>query len=395
LLFLDQHTPRHGDRPFEIGHLDHTELDIILVSSRTGKPLKKPWVTFLVDAYTRRILALYLTFDPPSYRTDMMVMRECVRRYHRLPQTLIVDGGPDFGGFYFESLLEMNDITKHERPASDPRAGDVIERIFGTTNTSFVNNVLGNTQATKTPRQLTKAIDPRRKARWTLSAFYRRLCEWCYEVYDMRSHPALEQSPREAFAAGMVLSGERPYRVIPYDELFLLMTMPSTRSGTARVGEKGVQLHYESYWSDAFRWDGIQETAVPVRYDPFDISRVFAYVKGQWVQCIALHQSLLHNHSERELKIISAEVRQRRSSQAQQYKVTIQQIAEFLASVEAEEILGTQRLYDEESRQILQVIDASYVNQFSLFQQAVADIPTPEDEDDDEIEEIRSYGEYC
>ena len=172
------------------------------------------------------------------------------------------------------------------------------------------------------------------------------------------------------------------------------MTMPSTRSGTAKVGEKGVQLHYEFYWSDAFRRDGVRGPEVPIRYDPFDISRAFAYVKGQWVQCFALHQSLLHNRSERELKIISAELRQRRSSQAKQYKVAIQQIAEFLASVGAAERLGMHRLYDEESRQILQVIDASYVNQFSLFQQAVADVPTPEEEDDD-IEEIRSYGEYC
>ena len=25
-------TPRHGDRPFEIGHIDHTELDVEVVA---------------------------------------------------------------------------------------------------------------------------------------------------------------------------------------------------------------------------------------------------------------------------------------------------------------------------------------------------------------------------
>jgi len=28
-------TPRHGDRPYEIGHIDHTELDVEIVCSQT------------------------------------------------------------------------------------------------------------------------------------------------------------------------------------------------------------------------------------------------------------------------------------------------------------------------------------------------------------------------
>ncbi|GHO56243.1 hypothetical protein KSB_47180 [Ktedonobacter robiniae] len=63
--WLDQTTPRHGERPFALAHIDHTELDILLVSSVTGKPLEKPWATFLTDAYSRRVLACYVTYDPP------------------------------------------------------------------------------------------------------------------------------------------------------------------------------------------------------------------------------------------------------------------------------------------------------------------------------------------
>jgi putative transposase len=32
-------------------------------SSSTGELLGKPWVTFMVDAYSRRLLAVYLTFE--------------------------------------------------------------------------------------------------------------------------------------------------------------------------------------------------------------------------------------------------------------------------------------------------------------------------------------------
>ena len=62
-------TPRHGDRPLEIVHIDHTELDVETVCSRNGRVLGRPCLTLLMDAYSRRILALYLTFDSPSYRS--------------------------------------------------------------------------------------------------------------------------------------------------------------------------------------------------------------------------------------------------------------------------------------------------------------------------------------
>ena len=93
--------PRHGDRPFEVAHIDHTLLDVELVDSQTRHHFGRPWATFLTDAFSRRELAVYLTFDEPSYRSCMMTLRECVRRFSRFPQILVVDGGREFeqGGF--------------------------------------------------------------------------------------------------------------------------------------------------------------------------------------------------------------------------------------------------------------------------------------------------------
>ncbi|HLL80227.1 MAG TPA: primase-like DNA-binding domain-containing protein, partial [Ktedonobacteraceae bacterium] len=55
---ITETTPRHGSRPFEVAHIDHTELDIQIRSSSTGELLGKPWVTFMMDAYSRRLLAV-------------------------------------------------------------------------------------------------------------------------------------------------------------------------------------------------------------------------------------------------------------------------------------------------------------------------------------------------
>lgn len=93
-----------------------TELDIVLVSSITGKPLAKPYATFLTDAYSCRLLAAHVSYEPPSYRSVMMAFRLCVKRYGRLPQEIVVDHGPEFGSVYFEALLSQCFVTKINRP---------------------------------------------------------------------------------------------------------------------------------------------------------------------------------------------------------------------------------------------------------------------------------------
>jgi hypothetical protein len=100
---LSSLVPRHGDRPFEVVHIDHSLLDVELVDSQTRQHFGRPWATFLTDAFSRRVLAVYMTFDEPSYRSCMMIVRECVHRYHRFPELVVVDWGPEFESIYFET----------------------------------------------------------------------------------------------------------------------------------------------------------------------------------------------------------------------------------------------------------------------------------------------------
>jgi transposase InsO family protein len=270
--YLELHltTPRHGERPFHIGHIDHTEVDVEILCSSTARNLGRPWLTIFLDAFSRRVLAFYLCFDPPSYRSCMMVLRECVRRHGRLPQILVVDGGNEFESVYFETLLARYECTKKTRPPAQPRFGSVCERPFGT-STQLIYSLAGNTQITKNVRQVTASVDPKKHAVWPLEFLHNRLCEWAYEFYDTTMHPALGQSPRDCFALGLERSGNRPHRQIPYDEEFRMMTLPTTAKGTAVVNVgKGVKINHLHYWSPVFRDPAVERTSVPVRYDPYD-----------------------------------------------------------------------------------------------------------------------------
>ncbi len=351
---LERSTPRHGDRPFEIGHIDHTELDVELVCPRTGHTLGRPWATFLTDAFSRRLLAVYVTFDPPSYRSCMMVLRECVRRHGRLPQFIVVDGGAEFQGVYFETLLALYGCAKKKRPSARPRFGSVCERLFGTSNTEFIHNLAGNTQMMVNVRQVTKSVNPKEHAVWTLGRLHVRLCEWAYEVYDTIEQPALGQSPRAEFALGLMQSGTRPQQLIPYDENFKMMTLPTTSKGKAMVQPNhGVKINYIYYWSDAFRNPEVEKTRVDIRYDPFDAGLAYAYVDGRWVRCISEHYAIFKGRSEREIKLASAALRKKYQRHAQQFTLTAKQLADFITSVEAEEILLTQRLRDTSNKEVL------------------------------------------
>jgi hypothetical protein len=348
---LELTTPRHGDRPFEIGHIDHTELDVQLRCSQTGRSLGRPWMSLLTDAYSRRELAVYLTYDPPSYRSAMMVVRECVRRHNRLPQIFVLDGGREFRSIYFETLLARYECTQKIRPAAKARFGSVCERLFGTTNTRFIHNLAGNTQLMRNARQVTQSIDPRNHAVWTLESLSKYLYEWAYEVYDMMEHPALGQSPREAFLAGMAQGGVRAHRIIPYDDNFLLFTLPTTRKGTAKVFPgRGIKIGGLYYWSDSFRDPAVEQSSVPVRYDPWDAGTVFAYVRNRWVRCHSQYFVVMQGRSQREIMIAAAELRRRHSIHSRQFTISAKALAGFLKSAESEEVLLAQRLMDNETR---------------------------------------------
>lgn len=350
-------TPRHGERPLHVAHIDHTELDAQLVCSITGQNFGRAWATFLTDAFSRR-LAVYVTYDPPSYRSSMMIFRECVRRFGRMPQIVVVDGGRDFGSTYFDTLLARYECVKKTRPPAEGHFGSVCEKLFATSDTQFIHNLQGNTQIMRNVRQVTKSVDPREHALWTLERLYLFLREWAYEVYDTIEHPALGQSPRDAFARGMLAAGERAHRVIPYNDEFRRWTLPTTRKGTAKVWPgKGVKINNFYYWSEAFRRPDVEGTRVRVRYDPFDIGSGLAYAHGEWVECHSDYYSIFRGRSEREIMLATAELRRRSTRHSQQFSITAARLAHFLESLESEEALLRQRTADREARNVLKLIN--------------------------------------
>ena len=218
----------------------------------------------------------------------------------------------------------------------------------GTTNTQFIHNLRGNTQITRNVRQVTKSVDPQGLAIWPLPELHGRLSEYLYEVHATLDHPARGQTPREAFRIGMASGGARVHRMVAYNEEFIMLTLPTTTKGTAKVMvSRGVKINHIYYWCDAFRQ--AEGEIVPVRYDPFDAGTAYAFVGKQWLQCHSEHFGALKGRSEREIILATTELLRQRRNHSSSFHITAQRLAQFLESVEAEEVLLTQRLRDRES----------------------------------------------
>lgn len=309
VLYAD--TPVHGSRFMQYVHMDHTELDVELISLKTGKGLGRPWLSLAIDAFTRRIVGIYLSYDSPSYRSNMMLLRDIVRRYRRLPQFIVVDNGADFRSHDFDRFAESMRVHVRYRPAARPRHGSVLERLFGRANTEYIHNLAGNTKATKNVRQTTGKFLPSRLAEWCLEYLYYGIEYWAFEHYETEVHSALGITPREACERSLSNSGLRTHRIVTLTRDFLILTCPAVgRRGVRKVDrQRGIKVHNRfHYWCPELRDPKLHGKSLPVRYDPWDASTVYVQINKRWfaAQCKALVG--LGQMTEKERQLIADEL---------------------------------------------------------------------------------------
>ena len=278
--------PAHADRVFQVAHVDHTPLDVQLVSSQTRVVIGKPWLTLMIDDRSRLPLACALSFDEPSRVSLFEIVFDCVRRHHRVPDMLVVDGGPEFQSTDFETALPHLGSHKAERPKAKPRFGAIIERLFGTTNTGLVHELFGNTKLASLGRGLSSTHRPQRHAVWTLERLSALCEEWLYEVYPGLVHSHLGATPREVFDRGLAWGGERVARFVADDAALRILLAWTPKAPQRRVDPvRGVTIEYLRYWHDDFAAGDVAGHSVPVKLDPLDCAVAFARVRGRWVSC--------------------------------------------------------------------------------------------------------------
>lgn len=348
--YLKLTEPIHGVRPFQYVHIDHTPLEILLCSPNLKKSVWRAWLSLAIDAESRRVAGFYLSFEPPSYRSCMMVLRDIVRRHGRMPDMIVVDNGKEFKSLAFKRVCELYGCSIRYRPAGQPRHGSVMERLFGTTQSQLIHNLSGNTQLMRHVRTVTKSVNPRNFVEWTLPALHGALDFYFDNLYGTEIHPAHGEEPVKRFESRMAETGMRLHRIVRFDRRFLIETCPAPEGdGTRSVdAQRGVKINHIWYWSNAFRDAGLNKKHIEIRIDPWDVRFVYAQIKGEWQQCESKLALRLRQYTVVELRYAFEELS--RENNIKKKDLSPERIAEWIKVLDARNFDNRLREQQKEAR---------------------------------------------
>jgi putative transposase len=147
---------REANYPNEIWQADHTPLDIIVLNEK-GKP-ERPWLTIILDDYSRAVAGYFLTFQAPSALQTSLALHQAIWKKSNsdwlicgIPEKFYTDHGSDFTSNHLEQVAIDLKINLVFSTVGVPRGRGKIERFFLTVNQLFLQDLpgyLGNQTST-------------------------------------------------------------------------------------------------------------------------------------------------------------------------------------------------------------------------------------------------------
>lgn len=266
-------------RFLQLVHIDHTQIDLE-VFGQNGEECEKPWLTMIQDDYTGYILAIYLSFDSPSYVALMMALRGMIKNHGLICEALLFDGGNEFKSTSWEKLLAFLVVDGHSR-SGQPRVGGRIERQFGTLNTTFFHNLLGNTKFMKNVRSVSKTHLPKNLAEWQFQHVLIAMNAYAFTFnHECPFRGGL--APDEIRASSEKQYGEREFLKREYDDEVHFLTLPISNFKPRIKRNKPVCFQRHDYWNDILRTAGKSNVPVDLKFDPEDPDYIFFFYDSAW-----------------------------------------------------------------------------------------------------------------
>ena len=251
---------REAEGPNDIWQADHTLVDL-WVQHDDGHPVR-PWLTVIMDDYSRAIAGFGVSFHAPSAMQTALVLRQAIWRkllpqWHicGIPLTFYTDHGSDFTSHHLEQVsadLKMGLVFSE---VGMPRGRGRIERFFRTINQMLLCSLPGYTPAGA----------PTGKTLLTLSALEAHLQHFLLVQYHQRPHSETGVPPPARWAAGGFLP-RLPESLEQLD--LLLLTVAKSR----KVRQDGI--HFQGFcYLDTTLAAYVGEQVI-IRYDPRDMAEI-------------------------------------------------------------------------------------------------------------------------
>lgn len=278
--------------PMERWQIDHTPIDVLLVSSIDGDVLGRPYLTLIIDVASRMVAGYFISWDRPGARSVAMALLCAVGPKSPLlerlglagdwsicglPVALHSDNAAEFAkSVAYRRACDNANIERQLRDIGKPRDGAHIERLIGTMM-ARCHFLPGTTFSNIRQRE---KYDSAGMATLTIQEFERWLVEQILDYHERR-HGGLGCSPRQAWEA-MHRDQEIAPRWPANFEQFYLSFLPWRRATIQRQGVQLFTLEYCGPVLQELRRHMVEQ--VEVRYDPHDLSKVFVQsLEGLWI----------------------------------------------------------------------------------------------------------------
>lgn len=260
---------REASAPNEMWQADHTLLDLELLCEK-GEVVR-PWLTLVVDDYSRAICGYFLSLNAPSAVNTALALRQAIWRKANatwpicgIPHTLYVDNGSDFISEHIEqACIALKIRLIHSMPGR-PRGRGRIERLFRTVNDMFLSEQPGFLKDGKSqsPPTLTEDV------------FIARFEDFLHHTYHQRDHGTTGEAPVHRWSKGGFLPN-LPDSLEALDMLLLRVAQ------LRKVQRDGIRFKGKRYF--AVTLAAYVGESVEVLFDPRDLAEIRIYHDGRFV----------------------------------------------------------------------------------------------------------------
>jgi putative transposase len=249
--------------PNEMWQADHSLLPILLRNEQ-GKPTK-PWLTIILDDYSRGVPGYYLGFASPTALQTALTLHQAIwrkadARWHLcgIPARFYTDNGSDFTSQHLEQVAADLKIELVFSWPGHPRGRGKIERFFRSVEQLLLPHLSGFVGENGTTGGTLLS----------LSAFDTCFRTWLTEDYHERVQEEIKQAPQARWED----SGFLPHMPASLEQLDLLLLHVAKKR---KVQQDGIHFQGQRYFDTNLA--AYVGEDVTIRYDPRDLAviRIF------------------------------------------------------------------------------------------------------------------------
>ncbi len=307
----------YADKPLSVVEIDHTRLDIIAVDELTGLPVDRPWLTVIIDVFSRCILGFYLCYEPPSHASVAAALKHAIMPkvmdgsinghwpMHGIPSIMVVDNGLEFHGNALKAFCAEVGINISFCARKRGWSKGSVERVIGTINRNISEMVpSGKTFASIKDRG---DYDSVAKACVSLEALRLGIAKYIVDIYHETFHRGIQCKPIQRWET--YINNEDIQLPVNPDELDAITGNIDTRS----IFHYGIEINNATYNSEELmKYRSHFKGKAVVRWNSTDLGRIYVMVPEGPMVTVPVHpsKSYLQGMSYFAWKLIQREMKQ-------------------------------------------------------------------------------------